>query len=314
VYHNLIEGIFDYKTSASVFLELYLDYTGDTGFQYISSILPHDWLHRVVNLLRVHDGDYVGVVNGATHIDKAQVFMQFKSFFLLLQRISHCKNGVSALQDSHLVEILSICHFPVTSPSSETGSFIDLDSSRYFSSNQQSQDMYFQLLLPVLQLLITLLVVDRDDDRNLHTPGSKFVHNSSLHAQISKLLSEHSEGLVVPILERRLVSLQALLAVDSLFEMRLLSEGPVGLEKSSKNIIFRSGALFNQILANYIALSHELNENPDLRVDMELFSGNAVERSDTLDALCSIICNLTSILITEDYLRKLIPLESLACS
>eukprot|EP00475_Leptophrys_vorax_P000649 TRINITY_DN10366_c0_g1_i1.p1 TRINITY_DN10366_c0_g1~~TRINITY_DN10366_c0_g1_i1.p1 ORF type:complete len:586 (+),score=122.87 TRINITY_DN10366_c0_g1_i1:1-1758(+) len=303
-YQNLIEGTFDYKTSACVLIDLFLEHTGDSGFDVFAKTLPHDWSHRVVLLLQIHDADFVSVIHSSDNIDRSHVFMNFKSFFLFLQRVAQCSGGVRALQGAHLIEVLGTCQFLLCSPNSTSKSFIDVESQSLTADDHQQ--IYFEMLLPVLQLLSTLLVVDRDDERSQYSETIRqYVHDSALHSQISHLLSEHSEGLVIPVIERRLVSIQALSALDVLFEIiRLLSEGPVGIQTSTRNILGRSGSLLHQILSNYIMLSHELNENPDLRVDMELFSGNAGEMSDALDSLCSIVCNFTSILVSdESYLH-----------
>lgn len=290
----MIEGCLELQISACLFFDMYLQKTGSYGFDVLNLSLRSDWLLRLVQILEKYDAAYVEMM---LNQDKTSVLtiIQFKSLLLLLQNIAENQWSSFAIQSARLVETLTRCKFLVTSPLGGADGMVSTDVRK--GEKIESPSFYYEIISPCLQVLITLLSVDRESKDHQQSFQAK-----NLHLSLYNFLLEHSEGLIIPILELRDSSEICLRTVEFLFQiMRMLCQSSCGLPESTKSILKRCSSVCQQYCAGFVNFAARFLEMPDFRGDSSISLNHSW---DAVDLYVKILSNLLSIFRSGDYISK----------
>ncbi len=256
-----------------------------------------------MKLLEINDSSYSRLIISPDKTSLA-VISQFKSLMLLLQTIAEISSP--ALQEARLLETLTHCRFIVTSPMGDT-EFYDREDANHSVNSQvkdESVKFYFEIICPCLQLVMTSLAVDGGSEARDNLEIQLVFQNKNLHQAIFNFLDEHSEGLMIPILELRDSTEASLRSIDALFEIiKSMANGPSGLPDSTISIMRRCPLLCRQFCESFVILASEFTQNQDIASRFD-FSSNSY--SEILDVHVKIISNLLSIFLTGDYIGKFV--------
>jgi hypothetical protein len=230
------------------------------------------------------------------------VLSQFKSLLLLLHTISEI--SAPELQDARLLETLTQCRFLVTSPISGSDYVSRDETSNSISAQIRDESLrfYYEIMCPCLQLLTTILAVDGGYESGDNLGIQLVFQNKNLHHAIFNFFEEHSESLMIPVLELRDSSELCLRTVDALFEIiKELSQSSFGLPESTLNILRRCPLVCRQFCENFVLLVNEFSQSSGIasKFDFSL----SVNR-DILDLHVKIISNLLSIFLTGNFIGK----------